>query len=59
MDLNLPMCECVVGHVVLKTSHTTNNPECKFYCCPNGRKVITNFCCVFTFFVSTHCCGDY
>ena len=59
MDLNLPMCECGAGHVVLKTSHTTNNPEHKFLCCPNGKKVITNFCAMFMFFVSTSCCGDY
>ena len=59
MDLNLPMCECGTGHVVLKTSHTTNNLECKLFCCPNGRKVIKNFLLYVYIFVSTNCCGDY
>ena len=43
MDLNLPICDCGAGPVVLKTSHTTNNPQRKFLHYPNAKKVVTNF----------------
>lgn len=39
--VNVPMCECGDGsRYVLKTSHTQDNPDHKFWSCKNKKKVV-------------------
>ena len=59
MDLNFPLCECSVGSIVMKTSHTAKNIGSKFFCCPNGTKVVTNLFCMFTYYITTSDYGNH